>query len=47
VAFKTTTGKKVLIVSNITAAAQTFTVRDHAKAFTSSLGAGSVATYVW
>jgi len=47
VAFKTTTGKKVLIVSNITAAAQTFTVRDHAKAFTTSLGAGSVATYVW
>jgi glucosylceramidase len=47
VAFKTPTGKKVLIVSNVSAAPQTFTVRDHAKAFTTSLNAGSVATYVW
>ncbi len=47
VAFKTPTGEKVLIVSNISGATQTFTVRDHAKAFTTSLNAGSVATYVW
>ncbi len=47
VAFKTPTGQKVLIVSNISAVPQTFTVRDHAKAFTTSLDAGSVATYVW
>ena len=47
VAFKTVTGQKVLIVSNISAVAQTFTVRDHANTFTTSLNAGSVATYVW
>ena len=47
VAFKTPTGEKVLIVSNTSAVPQTFTVRDHAKAFTASLNAGSVATYVW
>lgn len=47
VAFKTPKGEKVLIVSNISGAAQTFSVRDHGKSFTTSLNAGSVATYVW
>jgi glucosylceramidase len=47
VAFKTSTGEKVLIVSNISGAPQTFSVRDHGKSFTTSLNAGSVATYVW
>jgi glucosylceramidase len=47
VAFKTPKGDKVLIVSNISSVAQTFTVRDHAKAFKTTLNAGSVATYVW
>jgi glucosylceramidase len=47
VAFKTSTGEKVLIVSNISGTPQTFSVRDHGKSFTTSLNAGSVATYVW
>ena len=47
VAFKTPKGEKVLIVSNIGGAPQTFSVRDHGKSFTTSLNAGSVATYVW
>ena len=47
VAFKTPKGEKVLIVSNISGAPETFSVRDHGKSFTTSLDAGSVATYVW
>jgi glucosylceramidase len=47
VAFKTAAGEKVLIVSNVSAGTQSFTVRDRAKTFTTSLNAGSVATYVW
>lgn len=47
VAFKTPKGEKVLIVSNISGAPQTFSVRDHGQSFTTSLNAGSVATYVW
>jgi glucosylceramidase len=47
VAFKTPKGEKVLIVSNISGAPQTFSVRDQGKSFTTSLNAGSVATYVW
>src|SRR5579871_883166 len=47
VAFKTPKGEKVLIVTNISGAPQTFSVRDHGKSFTTSLNAGSVATYVW
>jgi glucosylceramidase len=47
VAFKTPDGKKVLIVSNDTDAAQKFDVRYDKKTFTTSLNAGSVATYVW
>jgi glucosylceramidase len=47
VAFKTPKGEKVLIVSNISGAPQTFSVRDHGRSFTTSLNAGSVATFVW
>jgi len=47
VAFKTPDGKKVLIVSNTTDSVQKFDVRSGGKVFTSSLGAGSVGTYVW
>ncbi len=47
VAFKTPKGETVLIVSNISGSPQTFSVRDHGKSFTTSLNAGSVATYVW
>jgi glucosylceramidase len=47
VAFKTPKGERVLIVSNISGAPQTFSVREHGKSFTTSLNAGSVATYVW
>jgi glucosylceramidase len=47
VAFKTPDGKEVLIVSNPGDAPQNFAVRSKDKAFTTSLGAGSVGTYVW
>jgi glucosylceramidase len=47
VAFKTPKGEKVLIVSNVSGSPQTFSVREHGKSFTTSLNAGSVATYVW
>lgn len=47
VAFRNPKGEKVLIVSNISGTAQTFSVRDHGQSFTTSLNAGSVATYVW
>jgi glucosylceramidase len=47
VAFKTPDGKEVLIVSNPGDAPQNFAVRSKGKTFTTSLGAGSVATYVW
>jgi glucosylceramidase len=47
VAFKTPDGKEVLIVSNPGDAPQNFAVRYKGKAFTTSLGAGSVGTYVW
>jgi glucosylceramidase len=47
VAFKTPDGKQVLIVSNPGDAPQNFAVRYQGKAFTTSLGAGSVGTYVW
>jgi glucosylceramidase len=47
VAFKTPKGERVLIVSNISGTPQTFSVREHGKSFTTSLNAGSVATYVW
>jgi glucosylceramidase len=47
VAFKTPDGKTVLIVSNISNSSQTFNVHSGNKAFTASLNAGSVGTYVW
>jgi glucosylceramidase len=47
VAFKTPDGKEVLIVANPGDASQNFAVRYKGKAFTTSLGAGSVGTYVW
>lgn len=47
VAFKTPDGKEVLIVSNPGDAPQNFAVRSKGKVFTTSLGAGSVGTYVW
>jgi len=47
VAFKTPDGKQVLIVSNPGDAPQNFAVRFKGKAFTTSLNAGSVGTYVW
>jgi glucosylceramidase len=47
VAFKTPDGKRVLIVSNVTATPQKFDVRSNGKVFTSSLDSGAVATYIW
>jgi glucosylceramidase len=47
VAFKTPDGKEVLIVSNPGDTPQNFAVRYNSEAFTTSLGAGSVGTYVW
>jgi glucosylceramidase len=47
VAFKTPDGKLVLIVSNTSDTPQKFDVRSGSKVFTTSLNAGSVATYVW
>lgn len=47
VAFKTPDGKDVLMVSNTSNSSQTFNVRYHGKAFSTVLGAGAVATYIW
>lgn len=47
VAFKTPTGKRVLIVANDGPSIQSFSVRYHGKTFSTSLNAGSVGTYVW
>jgi glucosylceramidase len=47
VAFKTPDGKQVLIVANPGDTPQNFAVRFKSKAFTTSLNAGSVGTYVW
>jgi glucosylceramidase len=47
VAFKTPDGKEVLIVANPSDTSQNFAVRYKGKAFTTSLGAGSVGSYVW
>jgi glucosylceramidase len=47
VAFKTPDGKEALIVSNPGDAPQNFAVRYKGKAFSTSLGAGAVGTYVW
>lgn len=47
VAFKTPTGKKVLIVLNDSKIDQTFNVGYKGKTATSTLMAGAVATYIW
>jgi glucosylceramidase len=47
VAFRTPKGEEVLIVANPTGATQNFAVRYKGKAFTASLAAGAVGTYVW
>ncbi|MBS1917890.1 MAG: glucosylceramidase [Bacteroidetes bacterium] len=47
VAFKTPDGKIVLIVSNNSKQQQTFTIQYKNKAATTTLSAGSVATYTW
>jgi glucosylceramidase len=47
VAFKTPGGKEVLLVANPGGSPQNFAVRYKGKAFTTSLNAGSVGTYVW
>jgi glucosylceramidase len=47
VAFKTTAGKKVLIVENDGNNSEIFNIKYNGKWFTSSLDGGSVATYIW
>jgi glucosylceramidase len=47
VAFKTPKGKTILIVQNEGNKAQEFNIRYHNKQITTTLDAGSVATYVW
>jgi glucosylceramidase len=47
VAFKVPGGKKVLIVSNTSKVKQIFVIRYNGKNATTSLSAGSVATYIW
>ncbi|MBX9806600.1 MAG: glucosylceramidase, partial [Flavobacteriaceae bacterium] len=47
VAFKTPTGKKVLIVENDGNTTETFNIKSNGKWITTSLVSGSVGTYVW
>lgn len=47
VAFKTTTGKTVLIVLNESNKPQSFTISSKGKTLNQSLNGGSVATYIW
>lgn len=47
VAFKTPDGKKVLIVTNNGAAAQTFNIISDGKTITATLNNGAVGTYIW
>jgi glucosylceramidase len=47
VAFKTPSGKLVLIVANPGHAAQTFQIRYHGRSVSSTLSEGAVGTYVW
>jgi len=47
VAFKTTDGKRALIVTNTSATAQTFNIKHNSKIVTTTLPAGAVGTYVW
>ncbi|WP_263366549.1 glycoside hydrolase family 30 protein [Edaphobacter bradus] len=47
VAFVTPQGAKALIVANTSNSPKEFSVRYHGEIFSTSLGAGSVGTYVW
>lgn len=47
IAFKTPAGKTVLIVLNESDKPQAFTISSKGKSLSQSLGAGSVATYIW
>lgn len=47
VAFKTPTGKTVLVVLNESDKPQNFIISSKGKAFSQSLAGGSVATYIW
>ena len=47
VAFKTTDGKKVLIVLNEGTATASFNIRFNGKWINTSLVPGAVATYIW
>jgi glucosylceramidase len=47
VAFKTPDGRRVLIVANSSGSAQTFQIRYHGQAVSTTLSAGSAGTYVW
>lgn len=47
VAFKTPDGKKVLIVENDGASTETFNIKFNGKWISTSLGSGSVGTYIW
>jgi len=47
VAFKTPTGRRVLIVANPGQTPQTFQIRYHGSSVTSTLSEGAVGTYVW
>ena len=47
VAFRTSDGKKVLIVANTGSAPASFSVRYDGRAFGASLNTGAVVTYVW
>ena len=47
VAFKTPTGKTVLLVENDGNTTSIFNIKYNGKWFTTSLDAGSVATYAW
>ena len=47
VAFKTPDGKKVIIVENDGASNETFNIKFNGKWISTSLGSGSVGTYIW
>jgi len=47
VAFKTSDGRKVIVVLNTQESAQVFNIRENGKLLSTSLPAGSVGTYVW
>jgi glucosylceramidase len=47
VAFRTPDGRFVLLVANTEVSPQSFSVRFHKRAFTATLAAGTVATYIW